>query len=132
MDAEQCETDLASFIDYLEAAEARTEGGQSQAGGEVAYLAQCRLMDQIPRLNDDIDAAAVRRYFGDAPEYARNAWIGPGGTVSPLHFDPYHNIFVQVRVRGWGTSLDRAVGASSACTVVGIGRPASPRPRRVA
>uniref|UniRef100_A0A0R3RV12 JmjC domain-containing protein n=1 Tax=Elaeophora elaphi TaxID=1147741 RepID=A0A0R3RV12_9BILA len=61
------------------------------------YLAQHRLFDQIPELLDDIiipDYCA----FGEEgiDNVDMNIWIGPAGTVSPLHFDPKNNIFCQV------------------------------------
>lgn len=51
----------------------------------------------MPQLLDDI---VVPSYCstGDEPQRAAaiNCWLGPAGTVSPLHTDPHHNVFVQL------------------------------------
>lgn len=71
-------------------------------GEAVGYLAQHQLFDQIPSLRRDIltpDYCALgvdEEEEEEGDDVIMNAWFGPGGTVSPLHHDPYHNLLAQV------------------------------------
>jgi len=60
----------------------------------VCYLAQHPLLSQIPRLWDDVDAAPALCGPG-GPNHVC-VWIGTGGTRTPLHYDSYDNLFVQL------------------------------------
>jgi lysine-specific demethylase 8 len=65
---------------------------------QLGYLAQHNLFQQIPDLRQDFtipDLCYVDTGFLHN-EPLINAWFGPKNTVSPLHTDPHHNIFVQV------------------------------------
>ncbi|XP_058115908.1 bifunctional peptidase and arginyl-hydroxylase JMJD5 isoform X2 [Anopheles coustani] len=63
-------------------------------GNRTAYLAQHDLFDQVPALRRDI---TVPDYIGRTDANPRiKAWLGPKGTVSPLHTDPCHNLLCQV------------------------------------
>ena len=69
---------------------------------ETLYLAQHDLMRQLPELEDDI---VIPDYLWVAPSdeayvppssekgYLVNAWLGPAGTNSPAHTDPYYNAY---------------------------------------
>ncbi|KAK1936715.1 Bardet-Biedl syndrome 7 protein [Phytophthora citrophthora] len=86
------------------------ENGQAIPPKKLGYLAQHRLFDQllmfnmlrkqIPALGRDImtpDYCTVQRVEEEEEEdITINSWFGPGGTVSPLHFDPKDNVLCQV------------------------------------
>lgn len=66
------------------------------------YFAQSDLFELIPALAADIGEPAVWQSWVPASSRAaarRNAWIGPAGVWSPLHRDPYHNLYAQVQGR---------------------------------
>lgn len=95
---------FGEFIDrYLTPTEPEDKG----------YLAQHDLFAQTPALMDDISipdycystpprpkgAAAETPGLDKVKEVDQplmNAWLGPSGTKSPLHTDPYHNVLCQV------------------------------------
>jgi hypothetical protein len=79
---------LAEFIDaHL------SEATRATSGGGIGYLAQHPLFEQIPRLRRDFSVPALCS-VGTLQHV--NAWLGPAGTVTPLHFDSYHNVLTQV------------------------------------
>ncbi|KAI8322657.1 Clavaminate synthase-like protein [Martensiomyces pterosporus] len=78
-----------------------------ESGAAKGYLAQHNLFTQACRLKRDFslpDYTQVETGRRAVPEDCTNdnsgvlvnAWLGPRGTVSPLHYDKYDNLFAQV------------------------------------
>ncbi|KAG6879030.1 hypothetical protein C0992_005723 [Termitomyces sp. T32_za158] len=71
----------------------------------IIYLAQHNLSLQFPELLKDIIVPDYVYLLMDSPglghyraprndeQLVINMWLGPKGTVSPAHTDPYHNLF---------------------------------------
>lgn len=66
----------------------------------VGYIAQHQLFNQIVELLDDIREpeycclSDTYEKSGDGVDV--NAWFGPAHTVSPMHYDPKHNLLTQI------------------------------------
>lgn len=73
------------------------------ASKTVEYLAQHNLFEQIPLLKDDIITPEYCCITADAAESDElcadvdiKAWLGPKGTISPMHYDNKQNLLCQV------------------------------------
>lgn len=85
-----------------EASDASAVSSSPLSPAPVGYLAQHRLFDQVPALRNDIrvpDYCLMQMPGDDSDDPVPpqlHAWFGPCGTISPLHFDPAHNLLAQV------------------------------------
>ncbi|EFA74628.1 transcription factor jumonji [Heterostelium album PN500] len=78
----------------------------SNSKREIGYLAQTRLFEQITKLRNDIvipdycflsNSNSNNNQDQDQDsDPIINAWFGPSGTTTPLHFDRYNNLLCQV------------------------------------
>jgi len=62
----------------------------------IVYLAQHPLLQQIPQLGEDVREPEYCVLGEEGEVHAVNMWLGPAGTISPPHTDPYHNMLCQV------------------------------------
>ena len=60
------------------------------------YLAQYELGDSSNLMREDVETPSMLN-SDDYTIYRNNLWLGGhAGTVSPCHFDPFHNLLVQI------------------------------------
>ncbi|XP_017059109.1 bifunctional peptidase and arginyl-hydroxylase JMJD5 [Drosophila ficusphila] len=71
---------------------------KEKASPEIEYLAQHELFSQIPALKKDISVPDYCSISEEDPPGSVDikAWLGPAGTISPMHYDPKHNLLCQV------------------------------------
>lgn len=63
---------------------------------KVGYLAQYKVLDHITELTDDLAIPDLALSRADEEEIQINLWLGPSGTITPCHHDPYDNLLCQV------------------------------------
>jgi len=96
------EIPFGAYVDYLEQFAISKQQQQQQREeetGELVYLAQNDL-NSFPIIGDDIPIPTLcsdpTLNVGEGKLYNTMLWMGPSGTVSPLHYDPLDNLMIQV------------------------------------
>lgn len=91
--------DLVKFEDFFQ--RQFLESHTTADSKRIEYLAQHNLFDQIPALKDDIVTPEYccttnNEIAGNEINVDIKAWLGPEGTISPMHIDEKHNLLCQV------------------------------------
>lgn len=70
----------------------------SKGPQRIGYLAQFDLLSRIPSLASEAPGLphTMQGPKGSQEQWRSNVWIGPADTYTPLHRDPYENLFAQV------------------------------------
>eukprot|EP00465_Bigelowiella_longifila_P004953 CAMPEP_0185267000 /NCGR_PEP_ID=MMETSP1359-20130426/33064_1 /TAXON_ID=552665 /ORGANISM="Bigelowiella longifila, Strain CCMP242" /LENGTH=248 /DNA_ID=CAMNT_0027857149 /DNA_START=23 /DNA_END=766 /DNA_ORIENTATION=- len=95
--------DYLRILDLMEKEDLQGNSfGTAQQSIPKMYLAQYDLREQYPDLGDDIEYDYLTREIlsscGRGEVQRVNFWVGPSfGCNSPMHRDPFHNFFVQIR-----------------------------------
>ncbi|CAO1619164.1 unnamed protein product [Sympodiomycopsis kandeliae] len=86
------------FDSFLDAFVSRSIPSMSAATQNlVGYVAQQDLLRQIPSWAAQLQPPLPHiERIAQSQYWRRNYWIGPKDTFTPLHRDPYYNLFVQV------------------------------------
>lgn len=98
-------TRLADYLDSLESFEALPKANNNATTGQMpAYLHDVPLTSILPRAAADLGqfpADFFPRWYGRAWTNFAQLFLGPSGSVTPLHFDCLmtHNLFFQVMGR---------------------------------
>ncbi|SNX87177.1 uncharacterized protein MEPE_05887 [Melanopsichium pennsylvanicum] len=73
-------------------------GQDAEQQRPVGYLAQYDLLSKSPSLASEAPGLphTTAGPKGAKEQWRSNVWIGPAGTYTPLHRDPYENLFAQV------------------------------------
>lgn len=57
------------------------------------YMQQQSIDRALPELKSEV---LIDRHLPEKKVFMKNIWFGPGGNTSPLHFDPFDNLFLQL------------------------------------
>lgn len=89
--------DLIKFEDFFRR-QFTNQNDLNNASKKIEYLAQHNLFDQIPALRNDIITPEYCCISNNDDEIDIDikAWLGPEGTISPMHIDEKHNLLCQV------------------------------------
>mmetsp|Transcript_2412 Transcript_2412/g.3523 ORF Transcript_2412/g.3523 Transcript_2412/m.3523 type:complete len:330 (-) Transcript_2412:308-1297(-) len=94
------EIPFGAYIEYLDQfRSSKNSNLQENQNLDLVYLAQNDL-NHFPALLDDISIPQLcsdsSLKVGEGKLYNNMLWLGPTGTVSPLHYDPLDNLLMQI------------------------------------